>query len=312
MKFNLTKAFEKGSIRFYAKYLDDHNGVTVPLVGQGFNNDIRLAPGVEKTDSYLLNGVSTQIPNGSATNLTTFDPTNLAHSRDFTAGLSFTYDLSDTWTLTNNGKYSRKNLDIDTNIATNFTYLNDFITGVFTGSLNLGPGVVTYRDRGTNAVLAQVQQGFVQVPGAPAGTLMPTSTVLNSTLNGPVPNALRYSGSLKSQTKLDEFVDQLTLSKRLANGSINGGIFFSSSHIVGTPEMLGAVLGLSTIGSRADLVDVTFQHTGGPMGRAGATGGTSVSGVAAGHGLPQAGRLVWLRQLRLPEQPDCRLFGQHP
>ncbi|MFD1470063.1 TonB-dependent receptor [Hymenobacter caeli] len=265
-KFNITKASEKGSIRFYAKYLDDHNGVTVPLVGQGFNNDIRLAPGVEKTDSYLLNGVSTQIPNGSATNLITFDPTNLAHSRDFTAGLSFNYDLSDTWTLTNNGKYSRKNLDIDTNIATNFTYLNDFVTGVFTGSLNLGPGLVTYRDRSTGAVLAQVQQGFAQVPGAPAGTLMPTSTVLNSTLNGPVPNALRYSGSLKSQTKLDEFVDQLTLSKRLANGSINGGIFFSSSHIVGAPEMLGAVLGLSQIGSRADLVDVTFQHTGGPMG----------------------------------------------
>lgn len=233
----------------------------MPLVGQGFNDDIRLAPGVNKADSYLLPGVKTRVPNGTNTDLIDLDPRNLSHARDITGGVSFTYDLSDTWSISNNGKYSRKNLEQDVNVATNFTYLTDVVTGVFSGTTPLGPGIVTYRDQGTGAIRAQVQQNF-----GPTG---PRFVVLNSDLPNAVPDAVRYNGSLKSNIQLDEFIDQFTVSKRLGNGSVSAGLFYAHSRLKGNPEMQAAVLGLTPVEDRAGLLDVTFVPSVGP--RAGQT-----------------------------------------
>ena len=254
LKANATRHYANGSVRIYAKYLNDHNGTMVPLVGQGFNNNITLAPGVNKADSYMLPGTSVVVPNGSDTRFTTFDPKKLNHATDATFGINWQHDLSDTWSITNNAKYSAKTRDANVSISTNFTYLDDFITSVFSGAINLGPGTITYKDRQSNQVVAQVQQNF-----GPQG---PSYAVLNSTLPDAVKGAIRYTGALKLTIDDNEFMDQLTVNKRLKNGSITGGLFFANSHVSAT-NLRAPGLGLTLVKDRAEFLDVSFKSVSG-------------------------------------------------
>ena len=254
LKASLTKNYSSGSLKVYAKYLNDKNGTTAPLPAQGFDH-ITLAPGVNKSDSYLLHAGAVQVPNGSATDFSTFDAANVNHSKDLSIGLLWNQTLGNSWSLTNNAKYSDKSLLINTNVATNFTYLTDPVTYVFAGILGPPsttlPGVITFKDRETGKTVAQVQQGF--------GQMGPTYTVLNANLPGAVPNALLYQGSIQANTKVNDFMDQFSVTKRLKNGSITAGVFYANSHIRSNPEMPAAVLGLTLVKDRPVPLDVSFQ-----------------------------------------------------
>ncbi len=254
IKANATRHYTGGFLRIYAKYLNDRNGSTTQLVGQGFNDNITLAPGVNAADSYMLPGTSVQVPNGSDSRLITFDPKNLNHSKEVNIGLNWQHDLGETWTITNNAKYSAKSREADVNIGTNFTYLNDFITSLFTGVLGLGPGTITYKNGQTGQPLATVQQSF--------GAQGPSYSILSSNLSPTVQNALRYSGSLKLNIDNNEFMDQLTVSKRLKSGSITGGLFYANSRINGL-NLRAPGLSLSEVKDRSELVDVSFKSVSG-------------------------------------------------
>ncbi|MBC8153427.1 MAG: TonB-dependent receptor, partial [Bacteroidetes bacterium] len=256
LKASITKNYGKGSVKLYAKYLNDQNGTTPPTPGQGFD-DIKLAPGIKKSDSFLLPKGTVSIPNGSETNLTTFDPSRTNQSKDISAGLLLNHNFNDSWSLSNNAKYSAKSLLINTNVATSFTNLTDPTTFVFAGVLGPGagatsiPGVITLKDRQTGQTVAQVQQAF-----GPTG---PRYTVLNSNLPGAVANSVLYLGSLLSETKVNDFMDQLSLTKRFKNGSVTAGAFYANSHIESNPNMSAAVLGLSVVKDRPEPLDISFR-----------------------------------------------------
>ncbi|MFV5690186.1 TonB-dependent receptor domain-containing protein [Flavobacterium sp. ZT3R25] len=257
IKANVMKSYNGGSIKFYAKYLDDHNGSNVPLIGKGFGNDITLADGVKKTDSYALTPTKVTIPNRSDSKTTVFDPTNLNHSKDAYLGIDWQQKIGDSWVINNNIRYSSKLADVDSQTATNFGYLDDPTTNFLMGTLQIfRPGVITYKDRSTGQVLAQVKQNF--------GQTGPSYTVLNSTLPTTVPEkaAIRYAGSVKNYTTLDELMDQFTVTKKIKNGSITGGFFYTSSRIISDPNITAPVLSVSAIGNRTAPLDVSFVQDG--------------------------------------------------
>ena len=123
------------------------------------------------------------------------------------------------------------------------------------GSINL-PGVISFKDRATGNVMATVQQNLSQ-------TGPPSWVVTNSKLPAAVNNALLYSGSTLSQTKYDEFMNQFSINKKLKNGAINAGVFYSKSNYIANPNMPAGVLSISSIQDKPQPLDITMQAVNG-------------------------------------------------
>ncbi|MFY7888860.1 MAG: TonB-dependent receptor domain-containing protein, partial [Spirosomataceae bacterium] len=177
------------------------------------------------------------------------------HSKDLSFGINWKHNINDSWVISNNARYSAKNLDINSQTATNFTYLDDVVTNSFSGATTLGSGIITYKDRESGQILATVSQTF--------GQRGPSYTVLTNSLPGIVPErpSVRYSGSGKNVIALNEFMDQFSITKKLKIGSITAGMFYANSAISGSPDMAAPVLLLSPIGDKTKPMDVTFKSS---------------------------------------------------
>ncbi len=254
LKLNLTKQYGAGSsIRVFGKYMNDRNGLTMVTPAQGFS-DITLAPGVNFQDSYLLPAGAVEVPDGRG-GTRTFDPSNTNHAKNTSFGFNLDHKLKAGWQINNNFKISNNGYSAATNTATSFTGLGDASTYVFAGgfgppgSVNL-PGVYTFKDSETGAVVATVRQNLSQ-------TAPPSWTVLSSTLPEAVSNSVLYNGTLLSDTKLNEIMNQFTIGKKWAKASLNAGVFYSKSKI-DERSMPAATLSLSMIKDRPVPLDVSF------------------------------------------------------
>lgn len=254
LKASLTKQYGEGSsIRFFAKYLNDRNALTMVTPAQGFE-DIVLAPGVNYEDSFLLPAGPVEVPDGRG-GTRTFDPSDANQSKDFSIGFNLDHKLKNNWSIVNNFKYSAKTYSVATNTATSFTGLEDgstyFFAGGFgpPGSINL-PGTYTLTDRENGQVVATVQQNLSQ-------TAPPSWTVLSSDLPEAIENSVLYNGTNLNDSKLDEIMNQFTIGKKWDNVSINAGIFYSNSKIEDR-SMSAPVLSLSLIKDKPVPLDVSF------------------------------------------------------
>ena len=258
IKANLTKLYKQGSIRFFAKYLNDINGTTMVQPAVGFD-DIELAPGVNFSDSYLFTEGEVEIPDGRG-GFTTFDPTIPQRSKDFSIGFNLTHDLSDSWTIKNDFKYSIKDYAANANAATSFTSLTDattyFFMGIFgpPGSANV-PGTVTFTNRETNQTVATVD--FAPPFGGP-----PSFDITSSNLPEAVSNSLLYGGSRLQRGDLSEVMNQFSISKKWENAGINAGVFYSNSQ-ANSFEQTSAVLSLNLIQDRPVPLDISYQGVNG-------------------------------------------------
>lgn len=258
IKANLTKIYDSGSIRFFGKYLDDINGFTQVIPAQGFE-DITLAPGVNFGDSYAFPEAEFEIPNGSGGNRRV--RTNVPQqAKDISLGFNLNQELSDAWTLRNDFKYSSKSYEANHNAATSFTSFFDvptyFFTGVFgpPGSVNR-PGILTLTNRETNQVMARVDF-------SPPVMGPPSFNVLENNLPQSVQNAVLYGGSNTSSGDLDEVMNQLTLSRKWKNASLNIGAFYSNSQ-ANALELTAGVLSLNPIQNAPVPFDVTYAAVDG-------------------------------------------------
>lgn len=254
IKASITKEYGNGSsIRFFTKYLNDRNALTMVTPAIGFD-DIQLAPGVNYEDSFLLPEGSVEVPDGRG-GTRTFDPADANQSKDFSIGFNLDHKLNNNWAISNNFKFSAKTYSVATNTATSFTGLEDgstyFFAGGFgpPGSINL-PGTYTFTDRETNQVVATVQQNLSQ-------TAPPSWTVLSSNLPEAVENSVFYNGTNLNDSKLDEIMNQFSIGKKWDNASINAGVFYSNSKIEDR-SMSAPTLSLSLIKDKPVPLDVSF------------------------------------------------------
>lgn len=279
-KLNLTKQYGSGSsIRVFGKYLNDKNALAMVTPAQGFS-DITFAPGVNFQDSYLLPAGAVKVPDGRG-GTHTFDPKNSNQSKDLSFGFNLDHKLKGNWTIGNNFKFSNKNYTAATNTATSFTGLTDPSTYVFAGgfgppgSVNL-PGVYTFKDRETGQVVATVRQNLSQ-------TAPPSWAVLSSNLPSSVANSVFYNGTLWSDTKLGEIMNQFTVGKKWAKSSINAGVFYSNSNIE-EKSMPAATLSLSLIKDRPVPLDVSLAAVNGQTYQLSSPEGYMKLGGSFGYG----------------------------
>lgn len=113
VRANIVKKYNGGSIKFYAKYLNDRNGrfdllpytnFNNPTIAQGFKNTDNLSSGNESFDFLPYTGSASR----------TFDPRKLNNSIDQTFGFNWNHTIGKGWRIDNKFKYSSKTSDNNT------------------------------------------------------------------------------------------------------------------------------------------------------------------------------------------------------
>ena len=247
VKLNLEKKYKNGVITIFGKYLNDHNATAMNLVGQNFDN-ATLANGVSASDFYGLPATavqSFQLENGKTI---THDPTKLNHSKEFSIGANWKQELGNNWSLQNNAKFSSKSLLLNQTSALNPITLTGFINNAVAGTL--GIGTITYKNIATKQVLATVQAG-----------LPPSWTTLTNNLPGQsiLKDGMLYAAAVYSDPKVDEFLDQLVLTKRYKNMTFNVGSFVGISDVARYSNGVAGI-GFATLENRPQMLDISFVN----------------------------------------------------
>ncbi len=228
LRANLSKKYNKGSITFLVKYLNDKNGSAQNLIGSNFDN-LELLNGVKNTDAYMLPAGDWPVY-ADKKQIGTFNPKNQAHVNDFSIGMNLKHALTDKIKVSNNIRYSIKGLNQNITTALNPITLNGFVSNAVVGLI--GKGTITYYNNATNAPVATVEQNL-----PPAWTVLSNSLPNQNVIN----NGMIYGAANYVDSKVKELMDQLNFNFTLNNMSFNAGVFIANSQ---APRFSAGVTGL--------------------------------------------------------------------
>ncbi|GAB3298365.1 TonB-dependent receptor [Hymenobacter tenuis] len=275
IKANLTKTYDRGSLKLYGKFLNDRNGFFEFLPATNFDNP-SLAPGVKNTDTYLPSKrLAFDYPQNSGTNIQSFDASRLTHSYDRAIGLDWQHDLGSGWSFQNNVKYTNKSREWNSGGLISAVALDNFYPYFFVGGISTF-GTFTFTDLTTGRKVATYSQvpnidpntgqflGFNYIPGSDN----------NIPGQGVQANSVLFTDLLVNTTKVQEVMDQGSVSKKFGeNVTVTAGAYIGVSHL--SYESGSAGIGLSTIEnnphplgvSATDFNGDTYQFTN-PQGAA--------------------------------------------
>ena len=253
-KFNLTKTFNDGYLKFYGKLLDDRTnrwtGVAAtnwedpsPAFGQDFSSTALLMPDYNAAipdGRYLAQNKS----NG-------FNPSRGVHARDLALGVALLIDLGNQWTLRNNFKFSSKKANWQTSISNAFVSLND-PTAYFVSGADFPIGQVVFKDALTGSELARVDN---------SGILAGQSAQYLS--GGMLPNdAIMGTSAWYKDMAADEWMDQLTIRKQTEHHDITTGMAFGFSN----PSLFTqGSFAYVTYEPNPRMLQVTLENPGNPV-----------------------------------------------
>lgn len=255
IKANVQKKYAKGTVTLYAKYLNDHNGTFLNLIGRNFDNP-EIAPQFSNNDAFILPAnasLSTKTGDGVAIN---YNPKDLNHSIDVAFGMNWKHDLGNGFSISNNARFSHKELTLNITQATTPALLTAIPINGSVGTIAAGVGTITYRDNVTKQVLATVGRN----------TPAPVFTVLTNNLpnQNVIANSVLYQAAVTGNPKVNEFFDQIVLSKKMDKMSFNLGAFFGYSDVARFSQGAGGGT-LSTLESQPRLLDVSVTAPNGTV-----------------------------------------------
>ncbi|AEV33005.1 outer membrane receptor protein [Owenweeksia hongkongensis DSM 17368] len=296
LKANIVKRYSTGSIKLYAKMLDDHNAWFEFSPAVNYDNP-QLAPGVSNTDAYLPSKDLTFKYKDNFGEEHEYDPTNLVHSKDYAVGMDWNQLLGNGWKINNNMKYTSKQANWNTGAVITFVGLESVFPYLFTNTLNPNSaGTYTFTDMVTGQEVAQVfsASGF-------------DHTVTNSdNLPGQdiQANSVMLQGLFVNQNRVNELMDQFIISKKLDKMTFSLGGFVAQSNVKSRANL--AAVALSTIENQPHPLNVTITDGSGNVkqvtdpngvagaGRASFTGSDVIQNQAAlffGHSWEITSRL---------------------
>jgi outer membrane receptor protein involved in Fe transport len=250
-KGNIFKKYKTGSIKLYAKYLNDHNGWFEFTPTVGFTNP-KPAPGFTETSSVLIPPVSVSFPfNGQNYD---YNSTNLIHSIDRSIGATWVQHLDPTITFNNSVRYSAKTADWNTTAVVYPVALNDLVTYALLGTLGR-PGTYNFTNARTGASLGSVNSFSGYDFTVAGGSNFPGSAVS--------PNSLFFEPLFFVKNKSNELLDQFSFSKTLKDMSFTLGGFYGHSDVDNLSGSGGLALG--TIQNHPDLVNLTITSPQGQV-----------------------------------------------
>jgi len=236
---NLFKDYGHGSIKLYAKYLDDRNHWYEYLLARDPQNP-KQYPGLSRYSTNLLPKASFQYPREAEDKFATFDSTDAVRSRSRYVGAEWKHEFGDGWSLSNNVRISRNWADWNSSSGVtprSLEWPNFFSTmGIqFSGgtqNTRVPAGLYRFSDRFTGAVLAEVTSNGNYTVNANAlnnaGQVVNFAKLPNQQI---VPNALWTNNARVANEHMNELMNNLTLTKRIRTHTFVTGGYFGYSGI---------------------------------------------------------------------------------
>lgn len=224
LKANIIKNYKTGFLKLYAKVLNDNTAPFEFTPTVGFDKP-KPAGSFNNSSSTMVGPVTMIVP-GSTWNLSEsldYDSRNVANFTDYSIGLNWEQQLGKGWTLNNNGKIAKKT-NLSNLTAVVFPFRVDQPTFYGVGANIPRFGTYEFYNIATGTSYGKVQQ----LP--PAGAGQPLRFIPNNlTLPGSdvMQNAVLYTPLAYNKIKMNEFIDQLTITKKLKNMSFSGGAFIA-------------------------------------------------------------------------------------
>jgi outer membrane receptor protein involved in Fe transport len=264
LKANIVKNYATGSLKIYAKLLDDHNAQAEFIPSQGWN-DPKIMSGLSSTDSYNLPAFSMQIPINN-TGTATFNSKDKNYNRDKSIGINWTQDLGSGWSFKNDGRYSAKNVTasvpaVVTPFATDGIVFYGLPNLLQTGHL----GTYTFTDKVNGQVLGTVGLFPNIVDGHFAGFNFVPGTNNNFPGANIQKNSLFFLPLFYQDNNINEFIDQFSFTKKLDKMSFNFGAFYANSKVnrIGGQDDSG--VGVGTLQDQPHLVDIKLTGLDGKI-----------------------------------------------
>lgn len=260
IKANIIKKYEKGSIKVYAKFLDDKNAVAEFTPTIGWDNP-KIPSGFSATDSYYLPKMTLELPIND-TETRTFKSTDKIHTQQKSIGMNWTHDLGNGFKIKNDARLQKNDITVNTpSVVTPFAtdgllfYAIPHLLGKF--------GTYSFTDRVTGQLLGTVTQSPNIVNGNFAGFKFTPGANNNFPGANVQANSLFYLNIFFSETKGNEFMDNFSISKKVKNMNFILGGFYGNSKVdrIGGPQNFG--IGVGTMQHQPHLVDITLAGNDG-------------------------------------------------
>ena len=277
LKVNVIKTYGKGSLKVYAKYLNDRNGFFDALPATNFDKP-QVAAGLKNTDTFLPNKTEVfDFPINSPGNMRRFDPADLVHSIERAVGLDWQHNLGNGWSFQNNVKYSNKSRDYSTLALISPISLTDLYPYYIVGGLGTF-GTYTFKDHLTGKTLANVMQLPNIVGGQFAGFIFNPLGTVDVPGQNVQPNSVLFTALNHNEMEVQEVMDQGSITKKFSTDfSVTTGAYLGVTQLHYLSGIAGGTL--STIENQPHQLDVsavgfdgkTYQFTN-PQGILGVGG----------------------------------------
>lgn len=260
IKGNIVKMFPTGSLKLYAKYLDDRNGFfdflpytnfDKPTIASGFKNTNTFAgPGDQAFDfQYTKDGAMHH-----------FDPKDLIHNLDRAVGVDWQQNLGKGWAINNNIKYTNKESKWNTVTPLGVISGDNLLFYYIINALGK-IGTFNFNDLTTGNTLLSVKQGY-QFNSTGQVTGYKFTTLKNDLPNGQVQSApLLFQIANGLHTKVKEVMDQITINKTIGKSLFTIGAYYGHSHIYFEKGFAGTEY--NTLENRPHAVGITFTGSNG-------------------------------------------------
>ncbi len=151
---NVVKKYSSGSLKFYAKYLNDHNGWFEFTPTVSFT-DPKPAPGFSESSSVLMPSIQQNISINKTGQVVTYNNRDLIHSKDKSVGFNWEQRFGTGWTFNNAMRYSDKRAFWNTNAVVYPVAMDDLVTYAILGLLGQ-PGNYSIKSMSTGKELMNV------------------------------------------------------------------------------------------------------------------------------------------------------------
>lgn len=226
LKANIVKKTKNGSIKLYAKYLNDKNAWFEFLPTLNFDSPT-LPAGVDQSNSVLIPGVKANVKINQTNEEINYDSRDKIHSKDLSIGLNFDHNFGNGWTVDNKIRYSAKNSTWNTT-AVAYPFAVDGIIWYALTNTIARFGNYSIKDLASGTELSNVTQAPNIINGNFAGF---NFNVNKGNLPGAAiqKNSVLFNPLFYQNNNMNELIDQFTLTKRLDKMSFTAGLFYASS-----------------------------------------------------------------------------------
>ena len=223
LKANVVKQYKSGSLKVYAKVLDDNTAPFEFTPTVDFANP-RTAGSFNNTSSTLIQSQQFTVPK-SVTGFSrdiSYDTRKVQAYNEIAAGLSWEQRLGEGWTLSNNLRISNKD-NINQTTAVVFPFRVDQLTFLGVGG-NVGRfGTYEFFDPTSGKSYGTIQHLPPTSPGPPrviAGNLsLPGGDVLT--------NGVLYNPNPYSENSFNDVINQASITKKMSNMTFTGGLYYA-------------------------------------------------------------------------------------